>query len=78
MPARSARHDAHQPSWAREIGPFALYRVTEEGISPLVDIFAQLGDLTLRDAGQAHRLHQLVDAPGRDTPIQALDHHDQR
>ena len=31
----------------------------------LLDLFAQLGDLRLADPRQPHRLHQMVDAPGR-------------
>src|SRR5205823_1795949 len=38
-----------------------------------------LRDLALRDTGQAHRLHQLVDPPGRDAADPGfLDHHDER
>jgi len=62
-----------------EIRPLALDRPVEEGIDPLVDVLAQLGDLALRDAGQAHRLHQLVDAAGRHAADPSLlDHRDQR
>jgi hypothetical protein len=49
-----------------EIGPLALQRPIEEGVDTLVDVLAQLGDLRLRDAREAHRLDQVVDAPGRD------------
>src|SRR5207302_278834 len=62
-----------------EIRPFAVERPVEEGVDPLVDILAQLGDLAFRDAGQAHCLHELVDATGRHAADPGLlDHHDQR
>ena len=48
-----------------QIGPLALQRAIEEGIDPLVDVLAELGNLALRDARQAHCLHQPVDAAGR-------------
>jgi hypothetical protein len=35
-----------------------------EGVDPLVDVLAELGDLAFRDTGKAHRLYQLVDLPG--------------
>ena len=45
----------------------------------LVDLFAQFGDLRFADPGQPHRLHQIVDPPGRDaTDPGLLDHRDQR
>ena len=63
---------------APEIGPLALERTIEEGADPIVDLLAQLGDLALRDAGKPHRLNQLVNTPGRDTPDpRLLDHSDQ-
>jgi len=34
-----------------QIRPFTLDRAIEEGVDPLVDVLAQLGDLALRDAG---------------------------
>src|SRR5262249_9566469 len=34
-----------------QIRPFALDWSVEEGAHPLIDVFAQLGDLALRDAG---------------------------
>src|SRR5437764_5963638 len=44
-----------------------------------LDVLAQLGDLAFRDAGQAHCLHELVDATGRRAADPGLlDHHDQR
>ena len=62
-----------QPEFFK-IGVFARWgdpEVIVDGVDPLVDVLAQLGDLALRDAGEAHRLHQLstrrVDTP----PIQA-------
>jgi hypothetical protein len=48
-----------------QIRPLAVERAVEEGAYPLVDVFAQLRDLALRDPREAHRLHQLVDASGR-------------
>src|SRR5262244_982343 len=45
----------------------------------LVDLFAQLRYLRLADAGQPHRLHQIVDPAGRHTANPGLlDHRDQR
>src|SRR5207302_2761335 len=45
----------------------------------LVDLFAQLGDLRLADARQPHRLHQIVDPPGRHAADPGLlDNRDQR
>src|SRR5215831_12469327 len=44
-----------------------------------VDVFAQLGYLRLADAGQPHRLHQIVDPAGRHAADPGLlDHRDQR
>jgi hypothetical protein len=40
-----------------EIRPLALDRPVKEGVDPLIDVFAELGNLALRDAGEAHRLH---------------------
>src|SRR5204863_4020013 len=34
----------------------------------LVDLLTQLGNLRLADPGQPHRLHQIVDPPGRYAP----------
>ncbi len=39
-----------------QIGPLALQRTVEEGADPLVDVLAQLRDLGLGDACEAHRL----------------------
>ena len=62
-----------------QVGPLAFQRAGEEGVHALVDVLAQLGDGALRDAGQAHRLHQLVHAPGRDAADpRLLDDGDQR
>jgi hypothetical protein len=47
-----------------QIRPLAVDRAVEEGSHPFIDVFAQLGNLALRYAGKAHRLHQLVDTPG--------------
>jgi hypothetical protein len=49
-----------------EIGPVAFDRALEEGVHALVDLIAQAAHLTLRDAGHAESLDQLVDAAGRD------------
>ena len=35
-----------------EIGPFAFQGPLQEGLHPLVDVLAELGDLRLRDAGE--------------------------
>jgi hypothetical protein len=48
-----------------EIGPGAFERTVEKGADPLVDVLAELGDLALGDAGEAHGLHEIVDAVGR-------------
>src|SRR5207248_11426209 len=62
-----------------QIRPLSFERPVEEGIDPLVDVLAQLRDLALRDAEQAHRLHQLVDTAGRHAADPGLlDHHHQR
>ena len=62
-----------------QIPPFALNWSLQEGVDPLVDVLAQLGDLALRDAGEAHRLHQLINPPGRHAADPGLlDHRDQR
>jgi hypothetical protein len=60
-----------------EIGPVALERAVEEGADPLVDLLAELRDLALGDAGQAHRLHQVVHPPGGDAgdPCLLYDRH---
>lgn len=55
-----------RPARDPEIRPVARERPIKEGSDPLVDVFAQLGNGGLRDAGQPHRLHQLVHPPGRD------------
>ena len=61
-----------------EIRPFAGKRAVEEGVDPVVDVLAQLADRALADAGQPHRLHQVVDAPGRDAADPGLlDHRHQ-
>lgn len=35
--------------------------LTQERPDPFDDFLAQLGDLALRDAGEPHRLHQVID-----------------
>jgi site-specific DNA recombinase len=49
-----------------QIRPLALDRPLQEGRDPLIDVLAQLGDWALRDAGEPHRLHKIVNPPGRD------------
>ena len=62
-----------------QIAPFALDRPLQESRYPLLDILAQLGNLALRDAGKAHRLHKVVDAPsGYAANPSLLDHANQR
>ena len=63
-----------------QIRPFALDRPLEEGLRPARRSPCTACDTwLLRDAGQAHRLHQLVDPPGRDAADPGLlDHRDQR
>jgi len=48
-----------------EIRPLAFDRPIEEGIDPFINVFAQVGTW-LFEYRTAHRLHQVVDAPGRD------------
>jgi hypothetical protein len=48
-----------------KIRPVADERALEEGVHPVVDVLAQLAHRALADAAQPHRLHQVVDAPGR-------------
>ena len=61
-----------------EIGPVAVQRPLQEGLDPLVDLPAELGDLALGDAGQAHGLHEVVDPSGGDAADPGLlDHRDQ-
>jgi hypothetical protein len=62
-----------------KIRPLAVDRPVEESIDPFIDILAELGNLALRNASQAHRLDQFVDPPGRDAADPGfLDHSDQR
>jgi hypothetical protein len=62
-----------------QIRPFAGERPVEEGVDALVDLLAELGNLRLADARQPHRLHQIVDPPGRHAADPSLlDHCDQR
>jgi hypothetical protein len=56
-----------------------LQRPVEEGVHALVDVLAQLRDRALADPGQAHRLDQLVHAPGGDAADpRLLDDGDER
>jgi hypothetical protein len=62
-----------------QVGPLALQRPVEEGVHALVDVLAQLRDRALADPGQAHRLDQLVHAPGGDAADpRLLDDGDER
>ena len=62
-----------------QIRPLAGERPVEERMHALVDLLAQLGDLRLADPRQPHRLHQIVDPPGRHAADPGLlDHRDQR
>jgi len=49
-----------------QIRPFAVDRPVEERVDPIINILTELGNLAFRNAGEAHRLHQLGDPPGRD------------
>jgi hypothetical protein len=49
-----------------QIRPLAVDRPLEESVDPFIHVLTELGDLALRDAGQAHRLDQFVDPAGRD------------
>ncbi len=61
-----------------DIGPVAGERTVQEIVHPLVDILAELGDRALGDAGEPHRLRQLVDTTGGDaTDPGFLDHGNQ-
>src|SRR5512147_197034 len=55
-----------------EIRPLPLDRALQKGINPVVNLLAELGDLRLGDAGQAHGLDQIIDPPGRDTADPSL------
>jgi hypothetical protein len=48
-----------------EIRPPALQRALQKAVHPFIDVLAELGDRALADPAQTHRLHQVVDAPGR-------------
>ena len=48
-----------------EIRPFAFELAVEERIHPLVNVLAELRHLAFRDAGHAHRLHEVVDLARR-------------
>ena len=62
-----------------QIRPLAGQWPIEKSMHPLVDLFAQLGNLRLADPRQPHRLHQIVDPPGRHAADPGLlDHRDQR
>eukprot|EP01137_Pigoraptor_chileana_P013759 Opistho-2@67633 len=62
-----------------EVGPVAGKRSLEKGMDALIDVLAQLRHGGLGDAGHAHCLHQLIDAPGADASDPCLlDDRDQR
>ena len=62
-----------------QIRPLAGERPVEEGMDALVNLLAQLRNLRLADPRQPHRLHQIVDPPGRHAANPGLlDHRDQR
>src|SRR5438477_12989969 len=62
-----------------QIRPLAGERAVEKRVHPLVDLLTQLGNLRLADPGQPHRLHQIVDPPGRHAADpRLLDDRDQR
>ena len=62
-----------------EIGPLALDGTVEKRADPFVDLLAKAADLTLRHAGAAHRLDQVIDRAGRDTlDVGLLDHRGER
>src|SRR5256714_14190023 len=62
-----------------QIRPLAGERAVEKRMHALVDLLTQLGNLRLADPGQPHRLHQIVDPPGRYAPDPRLLHYrDQR
>src|SRR5262249_13659265 len=61
-----------------QIRPLADQRPVEKAVNALVDLLAELGNLRLANAGQSHRLHQIVDPAGRyATNPGLLDHCDQ-
>src|SRR5262249_58382366 len=67
--------DLHVGGVDPQIGPVALDRSLEEGLHPVVDLFAQAADLALGNAAHAHGLDQLVDRAGRDAlDVSFLDH----
>ena len=62
-----------------EVGPVTGEWPLEEGVDALVDVLAQLRHRGIRDAGHAHGLDQLIDAPGADAGNpRLLNHRDQR
>lgn len=54
-----------------EIRPLAGQRPIEEGADPLVDVLAWFGDGGLREAGQTHGLHEVIERRVETPPIQA-------
>jgi len=50
-----------------QIGPVAGQRAVQELADPFIYVLAELRHRALGDAAQPHRLHQIVDAAGRDT-----------
>src|SRR5436190_21164015 len=62
-----------------QIWPLAAERPVEKSMHALVNVFAQLGDLRFADPRQPHRLHQIIDPPGRHAADpRLLDDRDQR
>ena len=49
-----------------EAGPFALDRPGQEGVDPLVDLFAEPADMALGNASTAHGLHEIIHGACRD------------
>jgi hypothetical protein len=58
-----------------QIRRFPVDRPVEEGVDPVINVLTEFRDLAFRDAGQAYRLDQFVDPPGRDAADPGfLDH----
>ena len=50
------------------IGPLARQGTIKKGADALVDVLAELRHRALANPRKSHRLHQIVDAPGRNAP----------
>ena len=58
-----------------DVVPFALDRAGEAGVDALVVLGAEVGDLILADAREAHGLHLVIDGVGEDArDIGLFDH----